>query len=101
MQKAFNLVAPSLPFARDASAFKNNSGTLLRNIIIGLFLIVLLFALLRACATDSCQRYKDSFGENSTEYQQCRSTARSSGGYYSGSSGGSYGGYSSGGGGHK
>ena len=101
MQKAFNLVAPSLPFARDASAFKNTGSTLLRNIIIGLFLMVLLFALLRACSSDDCQRYKDSFGENSTEYQQCRSSARSGVGYYGGSSGGSYGGYSSGGGGHK
>ena len=55
----------------------------------------------RACSSDSCQGYKDSFGENSTEYQQCRSQARSSGGYYGSSSGGSYGGYSSGGGGHK
>ena len=101
VQKAFNLVAPSLPFARDASAFKNTGSTLLRNIIIGLFLMVLLFALLRACSSDDCQRYKDSFGENSTEYQQCRSSARSGVGYYGGSSGGSYGGYSSGGGGHK
>ena len=101
VQKAFNLVAPSLPFVRDASAFKNTGSTLLRNIIIGLFLMVLLFALLRACSSDDCQRYKDSFGENSTEYQQCRSSARSGVGYYGGSSGGSYGGYSSGGGGHK
>lgn len=101
VRKAFNLVAPNLPFARDASAFKNNTGTLLRNIVIALFLIVLLVALMRACSGDDCQRYKDSFGENSTEYQQCRSSARSGGGYYGGSSGGSYGGYSSGGGGHK
>lgn len=101
VQKAFGLTAPAAQFARDASAFKNNSGTLLRNIIIGLFLIVVLFALLRACSRDECDRYKDSFGETSTEYQQCRSNARSGGGYYGGSSGGSYGGYSSGGGGHK
>ncbi|PTT88591.1 DUF4178 domain-containing protein, partial [Pelomonas sp. HMWF004] len=99
VQKAFGLTAPAAQFARDASAF-NNGGTLLRNIIIGLFLIVLLFALLRACSSDDCQRYKDSFGENSNEYAQCRASARSGGGYYGGS-GGSYGGYSSGGGGHK
>ncbi|MFG6466026.1 DUF4178 domain-containing protein [Roseateles sp. BYS87W] len=102
VQKAFNLTAPAAQFTRDASAFKDNSGTLLRNLIIGLFLLVLLFALLRACSSDSCQGYKDSFGENSTEYQQCRINAHSSsGGYYGGSSGSSYGGYSSGGGGHK
>jgi hypothetical protein len=102
VQKAFGLSAPAAQFARDASAFKSSGGTLLRNIIIGIFLVVLLFALLRACSSDDCQRYKDSFGESSNEYQQCRASARSGGGYYGGgSSGGSYGGYSSGGGGHK
>ncbi|HEY1130492.1 MAG TPA: DUF4178 domain-containing protein [Roseateles sp.] len=100
VQKAFNLVAPPGLFGRDASAFKNSGGTLLRNIVIGLFLIVLLFALLRACSSDDCERYKTSFGENSNEYRQCRANARGSGTYI-GNSGGSYGGYSSGGGGHK
>jgi hypothetical protein len=71
VQKAFGLVAPAAPFTRDASAFKNSGGTLLRNIVIGLFLIVLLFALLRACSSDDCQRYKANFGENSNEYRQC------------------------------
>ena len=41
-----------------------------------LLLIAVAFALLRACSSDDCQRYKDSFGENSAEYQQCRSQAR-------------------------
>ncbi|RZJ09941.1 MAG: DUF4178 domain-containing protein [Rubrivivax sp.] len=96
VQKAFSLTAPAAQFTRDASAFKNTSGRLLRNVVVGLVLMVLLFALLRACSSDDCKRYKDSFGETSTEYQQCRTNARG-GGYY----GGSYGGYSSGGGGHK
>lgn len=100
VQKAFGLVAPAAMFGRDASAFKNSGGTLLRNIIIGLFLMVLLFALLRACSSDDCQQYKANFGENSNEYRQCRASARGSG-VYIGNSGGSYGGYSSGGGGHK
>ncbi len=100
VKTAFGLVGPAVQFARDTSAFKSSGGKLLRNIVIGLFLIVLLFALMRACSSDDCQKYKDSFGENSNEYQQCRSSSRS-GGYYGGSSGGSYGGYSSGGGGHK
>jgi ribosomal protein S27AE len=100
VQKAFGLSAPAAQFTRDASAFKAGGGTLLRNIVIGLFLIVVLFALLRACSSDDCQRYKDSFGEYSNEYTQCRANARG-GGTYIGSSGGSYGGYSSGGGGHK
>ncbi|MGM9481052.1 DUF4178 domain-containing protein [Roseateles sp. NT4] len=99
VQKAFNLRDTTAQFTRDASAFKSG-GNLLRNIIIALFVIVLLFALMRACSSDDCQQYKNSFGENSNEYRQCRSSR--SGGYFSGgSSGGSYGGYSSGGGGHK
>jgi hypothetical protein len=99
VQKAFGLSAPAAQFARDASAFSSGSN-LLRNIVIGLFLIVLLFALLRACSRDDCQGYKDSFGENSNEYRQCRASSRGSG-VYVGNTGGSYGGYSSGGGGHK
>jgi ribosomal protein S27AE len=98
VQKAFGLSAPA-QFARDASAFRSG-GNLLRNIVIALVLIVLLFALLRACSSDDCQGYKDSFGENSNEYRQCRASSRGSG-VYLGNSGGSYGGYSSGGGGHK
>ncbi|MCE4553466.1 DUF4178 domain-containing protein [Pelomonas cellulosilytica] len=100
VQQAFGLTAPAAQFTRDASAFKASGGTLLRNIVIALFLIVLLFALLRACSRDECQGYKDSFGETSNEYRQCRANARGSG-VYIGNGGGSYGGYSSGGGGHK
>lgn len=99
VQKGFGLTAPAAQFTRDASAFKSNGGTLLRNIVIGLFLMVLLFSLLRACSSDDCQKYKDSFGEASNEYRQCRASTRGSGVYIP--SGGSYGGYSSGGGGHK
>jgi len=99
VQKAFNLRDTTAQLTRDASAFKSG-GNLLRNIVIAIFLIVLLFALLKACSSDDCQGYKDSFGENSNEYRQCRNSSRGSG-YIGGSSGGSYGGYSSGGGGHK
>lgn len=100
VQNAFGLRAPAAQFSRDASAFKNSGATLLRNIVIALFVIVLLFALLRACSSDDCQGYKDSFGENSNEYRQCRASSRGSG-VWIGNGGGSYGGYSSGGGGHK
>ncbi len=100
VQRAFGLSAPAAQFSRDASAFRSGGGNLLRNIVVGLFLIVLLFALLRACSGDDCQQYKDSFGENSNEYRQCRASSRGSG-VYVGTGGGSYGGYSSGGGGHK
>lgn len=100
VQKAFGLSAPAAQFTRDASAFKNSGGKLLVYIVVGLFLLVIIGTLLRACASDGCQGYKDSFGENSNEYRQCRANSRGSGGVYI-PSGGSYGGYSSSGGGHK
>jgi hypothetical protein len=100
VQKAFGLSAPA-QFSRDVSAFKSG-GNLLRNIIIAIFVIAVLFSLLRACSSDDCQQYKQSFGENSNEYRQCRNASRGGGVYLGNSgSGGSYGGYSSGGGGHK
>lgn len=99
VQKAFGLATPAAPFTRDASAFNNSGGKLLVYFIVGLFLLVILGTLLRACASDDCQRYKDSFGEASNEYRQCRASTRGSGVYIP--SGGSYGGYSSGGGSHK
>jgi hypothetical protein len=106
VQQAFGLGADqAAALARDASAFKGGS-SLIRNILIALLILLVVGALLRACSRDSCQGFKDSYGENSLEYQQCRANARGSGSAYSGStwgsgSGGSYGGYSSGGGGHK
>ncbi|MGQ3051204.1 MAG: DUF4178 domain-containing protein [Roseateles sp.] len=99
VQSAFGLSASAAQFTRDASAFKSSGGNLLRNIVVGLFLIVLLFSMLRACSSDDCQQYKNSFGENSNEYRQCRANARGAGAYIP--SGGSYGGYSSSGGSHK
>jgi len=106
--RAFKL-APERAAAlgRDASSLSDGGG-LLRKIVIAVFILLVLVLLLRACSRDDCQAYKDSYGEASAEYQQCRrSGARisSGGGSYGGSSGGSYGGsyggYSSGGGGHK
>ncbi|MFN3302477.1 MAG: DUF4178 domain-containing protein [Roseateles sp.] len=99
VQKAFGLSAPAATFARDASAFKNSGSKLLVYFVVGLFLLVILGTLLRACASDDCQAYKDSFGPNSNEYRQCRARSSGSGVYIP--SGGSYGGYSSGGGSHK
>ncbi len=103
VQHAFGL-APELARAirRDTQALSMDSGKLLRNIAIGLLIIVLLFALLRACSSsDECKSYKQAYGEASTEYQQCRQRGSSGSGVRFGSGGGSYGGYSSGGGGHK
>ena len=99
VQKAFGLTAPAAQFGRDASAFKNSGAKLLVYIVVGLFLMVIIGTLIRACSSDDCQQYKNSFGENSNEYRQCRANTRGSGVYIP--SGGSYGGYSSGGGSHK
>ena len=84
---------------RDAGSL-SDSGNTLRNIVVGLFLIALLFAMLRSCDGDDCQDYRDNFGESSAEYQQCKRNSSGSG-VRTGSGGGSYGGYNSGGGGHK
>ena len=102
VQKAFAL-APQMSAAirRDAKSLSSDPGTLLRNIVIGLFIIALLFALLRACSSDECKSTKQAYGENSNEYLQCKQRASSGSGVRFGSGGGSYGGYSSGGGGHK
>lgn len=99
--RAFKLAADqTAALQRDAKSLSFEPGKLLRNIVIGLLLIVLLFALLRACSKDDCEPYKNTYGAASSEYQQCKQ--RSSGsGVRTGSGGGSYGGYSSGGGGHK
>ncbi|QPF74586.1 DUF4178 domain-containing protein [Roseateles sp. DAIF2] len=97
--KAFKL-APEMRAAlkRDTAAL-SDSGTTLRNIVIGLFLIAFLFALLRSCDDDDCEAYKSSYGESSAEYQQCKRSSSGSG--VRTGSGGSYGGFSSGGGSHK
>jgi hypothetical protein len=99
--RAFQL-APELKaaFQRDAVSLGTSGSKLLRNIVIGLFLIALLFALLRGCRSDDCLSYKEAYGESSAEYQQCQRNSSGSG-VFIGRSGGSYGGYSSGSGGHK
>ncbi|CAN5281771.1 hypothetical protein BH11PSE10_BH11PSE10_03990 [soil metagenome] len=92
--------------ARDVSSFgAGGSGGLLRKIAIGIVIVVIIVLLLRACSgSDDCAQYRDSYGEASAEYAQCK---RNSGGgrIYPGGGGsyggGSYGGYSGGGGGHK
>jgi hypothetical protein len=93
--------ASRAPMMRDASAFQSSGDNLIRNIIIVIVVMTLLFLMVRSCSSDSCQSYKDSFGPDSLEYRQCRANARTGSGGYYGSGGGSYGGYSSGGGGHK
>ncbi|MFY8116178.1 MAG: DUF4178 domain-containing protein [Roseateles sp.] len=101
VHKAFAL-APELGAAlqRDARSLSADSGTLLRNIVVGLFMVALVFALIRGCSRDDCEDYRDAYGASSQEYQQCQQRSSGSGVRF-GSGGGSYGGYSGGGGGHK
>jgi len=67
-------------------------------VVLIIVVVLILMMLLPTCG-DRCDDVRQTFGESSLEYQQCRAS-RSSGS--SGrTSGGSYGGWSSGGGGHK
>ena len=102
---AFELAGSKTPaLARDAASI-GSTGSLLRKIAIGVFILIVIVLLLRSCSGgDDCKQYRDSYGEASAEYAQCK---QSSGGgrIYPGGGGsyggGSYGGYSGGGGGHK
>ncbi|HEX2013340.1 MAG TPA: DUF4178 domain-containing protein, partial [Roseateles sp.] len=79
VQRAFQLApVTGAVLQRDASAL-SDGGTMLRNIVVGLFLVALMFALLHACSSDDCQPYKDSYGESSAEYQQCKRSSSGSG----------------------
>ena len=102
VQRAFRLPAASAAaLRRDATPLSGKSSGLSQGVII-LAVVLLVILLMARCDGDrDCERELSTFGEASTEYQQCRARARSGGGYIGGSYGGSYGGYSSGGGGHK
>ncbi|SEL66282.1 protein of unknown function [Roseateles sp. YR242] len=101
VQRAFGLPSVGMPALRRDVSSGFDASSLLVKIVVGIFLLAVLFALLRACSRDDCQDYKDLYGASSTEYQQCKRSSGGSGVIHSGSGGGSYGGYSSGGGGHK
>ena len=88
---------------RDVSSFSASSPRLVRNLILGLFGLFFILMLVKSCSnSDDCQSYKDSYGEASAEYAQCKRSGGPriypGGGSYGG---GSYGGSGSGGGGHK
>ena len=100
VRRAFALPEDRMPALRRDVASGLDSSALLVKIVVGLLVVAVLIALLRACSRDDCQDYKDTYGASSAEYRQCKRSA-GSGVIYSGSGGGSYGGYSSGGGGHK
>ena len=83
---------------RDVAPFTAKGGGS-RNAIIVFAVIVMLFALLSRCDRDECDAVRQTFGQASTEYQQCARQRATSGVPRTG--GGAFGGYSSGGGGHK
>lgn len=98
--RAFPKLAPEAQatLARDAGPASEHS--LGFKLVVAVFVIMVLFMLVRACSSDDCQSYKDAYGEASSEYQQCRQRSNGSGVRIN-SGGGSFGGFSSGGGGHK
>lgn len=63
--------------------------------------IVVMLLMSRCGSEDACSDERATFGEASTEYQQCLARQRRSGGFHVGTGGGSFGGFSTGGGGHK
>ncbi|MBT9494169.1 MAG: DUF4178 domain-containing protein [Paucibacter sp.] len=104
--RAFKLNGPEgAALTRDASSFSSTGGARwVRNLVLTLFGLFFLLMLVKSCSDDNkdCQAYKDSYGEASAEYAQCKRSGGPriypGGGSYSG---GSYGGSGSGGGGHK
>ncbi|RZU00627.1 DUF4178 domain-containing protein [Rivibacter subsaxonicus] len=95
VRAAFGLSAQPA-FARDVQPTAGRQGRGLAFMFFGFLFIALMFSMVR-CGRDDCSELRRTYGESSTEYQQC---ARNAGGY-GGGYGGAYGGYSSGSGGHK
>ncbi len=107
--KAFKLDGTQgAALTRDASSLSSTGGSTrwVRNLALAMFALFFLLMLVKSCGGggDDCQAYKDSYGEASAEYAQCKRSGGPriypGGGSYSG---GSYGGSGSGGGGggHK
>lgn len=94
--KAFNL-APDRQAAlqRDARPVSGGSARGIVWLIVALVVVVLLVAM---CSRDECEDLRRTFGEASSEYQQCKRSGAGRTGFRTG--GGSYGGFGSGGG-HK
>ncbi len=72
----------------------------MRQVIVLVVVLLIVFALFRTCSTDRCDGLRQTYGAASVEYQQCLQRSRGSGVGAVRSGGGSWGG-SSGGGGHK
>jgi hypothetical protein len=91
--KAFGLPPAALP--RDVLPVSKRGGV--PKAVLIFVAIVIVMQLMERCSSDDCSEVRATFGEASSEYQQCL-RARSTGGR---TGGGSFGGWSSGGGGHK
>ena len=98
--QAFGLKPEQAPaLARDSTPFTSGSASGLKTVVVIGLVMLLVVVLMSRCGSDDCDGVRQTFGPNSSEYQQCQRNQRSSGGFRTG--GGSFGGFSSGGGGHK
>lgn len=86
---------------RDAAPLAGRSIGLSQGVIILIVVVVVMLLLSRCDGQEACQDERATFGQASTEYQQCLARQQRSGGFSSGTGGGSFGGFSTGGGGHK
>jgi endogenous inhibitor of DNA gyrase (YacG/DUF329 family) len=93
-------VRAAAPLARDVAPTSSSAIGVGRALLIVIAIVAVLFLVGRCSSrSDECAAVRSTFGEDSSEFQQCqRSQVRGS---TPGSSGGAYGGWSSGGGGHK
>jgi hypothetical protein len=97
VMRAFGVdVSQKQLFKRDAKPASEELNATSVWIIVFFVCIFILFSAMERCSQD-CASVRDTYGEYSQEYQQCRASSGSGGGRH----GGSWGGYSSGGGGHK
>ncbi|MBW8828248.1 MAG: DUF4178 domain-containing protein [Burkholderiales bacterium] len=97
--KAFRL-APEQRAAlqRDATPTATSASTRVKVfVVVAIVIVILLMARCSGSDRSNCDQLRSTYGDTSSEYQNCLSNSGSG----SRTSGGSYGGFSSGGGGHK
>jgi uncharacterized protein (DUF983 family) len=99
--KAFRLPeSKRAALQRDVSALAASTGSGaawgIGRVMLMFFAVALMMVLFSRCGSDDCDELRQTFGESSNEYQQCKRSGASSGR----TGGSSYGGFSSGGG-HK
>jgi len=97
VMQAFRLAPEQRAALQRDAAPTSLPGSTIVKVFVVLAIIVLVLLLFR-CSGDDCSDLRSTYGEASTEYQQCLANNRSGSGYRT--SGGSFGGFSSGGG-HK